>query len=70
MTTNTRGLFRSLRNEALLQAGYERCLSPEMKEVVLETADEIYEDLLEDYEPAELSRNRRDANHWRPSLSV
>ena len=70
MTTNTRGLFRSLRNDALLQAGYERNLSPAMKEVVLEVADEIYDELLEDYVPAEIARNRRNANHWRPSLSV
>ena len=70
MTTNTRALFRSLRNDALLQAGYARCLSPEMIEVVLEVADEIYDELLEENVPAELAKNRRAANHWRPSLSV
>ena len=70
MTTNTRALFRSLRNDALLQAGFTQNLSPEMREVVLETADEIYEDLLDDYEPAELSQIRSAANQWRPSLSV
>ena len=70
MTTNTRALFRSLRNDALLQAGFVQNLSSAMKEVVLEVADEIYDELLEENVPAELARNRRDANHWRPSLSV
>ena len=70
MKTNTSALLRSLRNEALIQAGYERNLSPAMKEVVLEVAYEIYDELLEEYETPELFQNRRYAKHWKPSLSV
>jgi hypothetical protein len=70
MTTRS-NQFRSLREQALHQAGYyEDLFSPAMQTVVLETADEVYEDLLEECVELSRSSDSRLARSYRPSLSA
>jgi hypothetical protein len=69
--TNNSDQFRCLQEQALFQAGYyQDRFSSAMRTVVLETADEVYEDLLEECVELSRSSDSRLARSYRPSLSA
>ena len=71
--TNNSDQFRCLQEQALFQAGYyhdQDRFSPAMQTVVLETADEVYEDLLEECVELYRPSDNRLARSYRPSLSA
>jgi len=71
--TNNSDQFRCLQEQALFQAGYyhdQGLFSSAMRTVVLETADEVYEDLLEECVELYRSSDSRLARSYRPSLSA
>jgi hypothetical protein len=72
MTINS-NQFRCLQEQALEQVscyGDLDLLSLEMRTVVLETADEVYEDLLEESVDLYRPSDRRLARSYRPSLAA
>ena len=62
--------YRDLYFEAMIQAGYNNYLSPMLREVVLETADELYLERLEEMFDGTEFRIGRLARKWQPSLAA
>ena len=67
---NRNEIYRSLCREALLEAGYHGYLSPYLRDVVLETADELYLEKLEEEHNGRKPRMGRLAQKWLPSLAA
>ncbi|MEY4566767.1 MAG: hypothetical protein RLY14_1737 [Planctomycetota bacterium] len=68
MRSNT--IFRELRIEAMLEAGYTKNMSPSVRRVVLDVADELYEEKINELFGERMRTTTRTALRYRPSFDA
>lgn len=63
-------IYRLLCEEALAEAGFEREVSPEMREVLLAVADDLYVEKIVEWTGSRRHLASRAAKRNRPSVAV
>jgi hypothetical protein len=63
-------IFRQLRIEAMLEAGIQKAMSSSVRRVMLEVADELYEEKINELSGERLRSHSRTARRFRPSFDA